>query len=343
MCEAHGTPPEAIKPPLRRARIVVWLTLFALVLVALCHRWQPDAVAALTAIPPWCWIVVGAPLILLNLRRVCRWEKLAAAGTVGMVLLTSVEQLRSVTRFVLLGGIPVASESHNQSLRVASHNCSTGSLSAAEEVVPFRPDVVLLQESPSLERVTKLAHKLFPDGSAVVWSPDCTIIARGRLIRSATPADFFVQATVAVAEGAEIEVFSVRLMPPVVRYDLWSPSCWSEHTAARIARTAQVSVIRRALEKVPGHRPVFVGGDFNAPAGDGALAKLSPTFTDAFDSAGTGWGGTVLNAVPMHRFDQLWTSAAIQPVAVWSEKSNHSDHRLVVGDFRVLVHTPETP
>ena len=79
----------------------------------------------------------------------------------------------------------------------------------------------------------------------------------------------------------------------------------------------------------------MIGGDCNAPAGDGALCAWSPRLHDAFSGAGRGWGATVLNALPVLRFDQLWCSEQLQPIAVWSVKTQHSDHRLVVGDFGI--------
>jgi hypothetical protein len=45
---------------------------------------------------------------------------------------------------------------------------------------------------------------------------------------------------------------------------------------------------------------------------------------------------TVLNQVPVLRFDQLWSSAEIQPLAVWTVPSERSDHRLVAGDFDLV-------
>jgi endonuclease/exonuclease/phosphatase (EEP) superfamily protein YafD len=91
--------------------------------------------------------------------------------------------------------------------------------------------------------------------------------------------------------------------------------------------------IAAALSQVPRGRPILIGGDCNAPGGDGALREWSPLLRDAFYIGGRGWGATVLNSFPVMRFDQLWCSSGIGTTAIYSFPSDHSDHRLVVGDF----------
>lgn len=90
-----------------------------------------------------------------------------------------------------------------------------------------------------------------------------------------------------------------------------------------------------SLAAVPSDRPIVLGGDCNAPAGDGALQVWSTRLNDAFDKAGVGWGNTVLNGFPVLRFDQLWSSPGLFPTEVRSVCTEHSDHRLVVGDFEL--------
>src|SRR6185369_1839749 len=98
---------------------------------------------------------------------------------------------------------------------------------------------------------------------------------------------------------------------------------------------AEATAISNGLSSVPKERPILMGGDCNAPSGDGALHVWFARLHDAFDVAGLGWGATVLNGLPVLRFDQLWCSDNLEAIAVWSVKTQYSDHRLVVGDFEL--------
>jgi hypothetical protein len=53
---------------------------------------------------------------------------------------------------------------------------------------------------------------------------------------------------------------------------------------------------------------------------------------DAFGKAGRGWGNTILNSAPFLRIDQIWLSPELRAVDVYSQKTEHSDHRMVVCD-----------
>jgi endonuclease/exonuclease/phosphatase (EEP) superfamily protein YafD len=256
------------------------------------------------------------------------------AATIAVVIaVISVEQAHSVARLLWTSASNRATSESGTVLRVVTVNCAGGSIAAAKEAADLAPEILLLQESPSEAAVQELARTLFGVDAAIVWSADCTILARGELIAHTHGSHHFSQATLRTPSGRSVEIVCVRLSPPAVRFDLWNPACWREHSALRQAHRNEAAAIAAALENVPGQVPILLGGDDNAPSRDGALDTWSPRLHDAFRSAGLGWGGTVLNASPALRFDQLWRSHHFRPLAVWSVKSAHSDHRLVVGDF----------
>ena len=78
---------------------------------------------------------------------------------------------------------------------------------------------------------------------------------------------------------------------------------------------------------------VILGGDFNVPQGDQSTTQLRDFASDTFGVAGRGWGNTVLNTIPVLRFDQIWASGHFRPIATWAVCSEHSDHRMVVSDM----------
>jgi hypothetical protein len=325
---------------IRLRRSLLWVALVVLLGIALCDGQQPDAFAAVTAIPPWCWLLACAALGGLGFTAAASWEKTLFVVLLLTFLFVSVEQSRSIAR---LAQDALFRSDHGgalPTLRVATINCSVGNPLAVDEVLAWHPEIVFLQESPNEPAVQKLAQSLFGDEAGVAWSADCTIIARGNLIPVPTAAKRFTQATLTTSDGQQVELFCIRLSPPAVRYDLWAAGCWLEHAAMRHKQREEAAELASALSSVPERRPILAGGDCNAPARDGALRSWSPRLHDAFATAGRSWGGTVLNEFPAMRFDQLWSSDELSPSSVWSVRSEHSDHRMVVGDFMIHA-TPE--
>jgi endonuclease/exonuclease/phosphatase (EEP) superfamily protein YafD len=308
----------------------------AAALLAFCYGLRPDRAAAVTLFPAWAWSLPVIVLAALTWRRV-RGRPAAAALCVWVAFsLAFAEEPSSLFRGVSGALIPRPS---GAPLRVVSLNCGGGLPEAAAEVEAYRPDVVLLQEVPKEAAVRAVARRLFGAEAGVCYGWDTAVLARGP-ITPALPARqerFFVAARVRLPAGAEAEVISLRLTPPVVRFDLWQPGCWEEQLANRRARRAEMRDIMRHLETVPPGLPLIVGGDFNAPAGDAVPRMLSPRLTDTFAQGGRGWGNTVLNDLPISRIDQVWASRAFRARRVTAHQTRHSDHRLVVADLAVTA------
>ncbi len=203
-------------------------------------------------------------------------------------------------------------------------------------MIAYRPDIVLLQESPSRSVLEDLSRRLFGDEASMIHGPDASLIVRGQV----TPADltnaqrsFFVQGRVHLASGEELEVISTRLRPALLRLDLWSPSCWRAQKLNRQARRQEMRTIARRVAEVPQEVPILVGGDFNAPAGDAVFRLLQPFLRDAFHEEGRGWGNTITNTYPVQRIDQIWISDGLRPLNVVARPTDRSDHRMVVCEF----------
>ena len=66
-------------------------------------------------------------------------------------MIVFVEEPRSLCRSVLFcKGWGTITKKEN-AIRVISLNCAGGNLKAAEEVIRYKPDIVLLQESPTFQ------------------------------------------------------------------------------------------------------------------------------------------------------------------------------------------------
>jgi len=250
-------------------------------------------------------------------------------------LLLLAEEPRSLGRALLRPG-PLKREARppGEVLRVISLNCAIGNRLAAEEVVPYRPDIVLLQESPGRREVEELARRLFGTEAGVVHGVDASLVVHGRAVPAELPPAMrgnLVQARVTLATGRDIEVISTRLLPAVFRADLWSPDCWRQQTENRRSRREQLRAIAQRIGSTSA--PVIVGGDFNAPQGDAVFRLLRPKLHDAFTEGGLGWGDMIINDLPVLRIDQIWVSGTFRSHAVVARSTRNSDHRMVICDL----------
>jgi endonuclease/exonuclease/phosphatase (EEP) superfamily protein YafD len=235
---------------------------------------------------------------------------------------------------------------NNTVLRVVSLNCAGGTKEAAEEVARYRPDIVLLQETPMQHEIKPLARLISGKESDVIVgakpSLNTSIIARGRVTPVPVPAGwsyYFTRARIQIGEQPVIEVICTRLSPYDPTVDLWSPACWREQLAVRRQQREQMEWLVRQLDSIPKDVPVIVGGDFNAGGRDALFRSLHPRLHDAFREGGIGWGDTLINEFPFIRIDQIWVSDHFRATSVVARRAVHSDHRMVICDL-VSVRNP---
>lgn len=322
----NDLPEEAKRLFLWSARLAFALSAVLCVAVVVVYAYRADACAAATVFPIWVWVLAGLAFVAFARREVGRRWCVFAALAWCAVMLAFADHPTSILRF--------SGDVEPKTLRIVSLNCAS-SRRALREVAVLHPDIVLVQESPGRESLAALAQEMFGAEGQVIWGPDASIIARGRLTPMAMPrsvAGNAAHARLELANGLEIEIVSLRLEPALVRVDLWSPDCWREQAANRRRRRSQLQAIVGALAASSSKTPLIVGGDFNAPPGDAVFRSLKPRWHDAFSDAGRGWGNTIINSAPFLRIDQIWLSPQWKAVDVFSRATEHSDHRMVVCD-----------
>jgi endonuclease/exonuclease/phosphatase (EEP) superfamily protein YafD len=291
---------------------------------------------AVTVLPIWVWLLPGLLTVWLARGAAPRWLLSAVlVQWMAFGLWFADEPLSLVRRG---GAIEVGKDGRARpTVRVVTLNCAASSR-AAGEVAALQPDIVLLQESPSSLDVEALARTLFGDSGSSVAGPDTSIVARGE-VQDLTPRGgtfpCFVQARVRLPEGTSLEVISLRLRPALVRVDLWSPGCWRAQSENRRARRVELATVAGAFAALQPSAALIVGGDFNAPAGDGVYDLLKPRLADSFATAGRGWGNTIVNGAPFHRIDQVWIGGPLRANGTRAIATRHSDHRMVVCDLVV--------
>ncbi|MGC4043566.1 MAG: hypothetical protein QM758_07145 [Armatimonas sp.] len=295
-------------------------------IATLSYAVRPDAMALLTMAPAWLWLLLGLLFAGVRIRR--RLVALLWLLWAGFAL-PFVDELRPVFHPVSWFHRPQLSPKSPEVFRVVSLNCAGGDPQAAQEVIAWQPDLVLLQEAPTERHVHALAERLYGNPNACAIGLDTAILGRG-LSPLAPPAELRRCAFARVPLGSwQLFVSSIRLMPSSLDLD------FGMQTMSRKNRRAELEEI---LRFVPTNEPLLLGGDMNVPAGDGALSPLKDRqLSDTFALAGVGWGNTVENGLPIHRIDQLYSNArGLSPMAIIAVPTAHSDHRMLVADFRLL-------
>jgi vancomycin resistance protein VanJ len=303
---------------------VLWL------ITTVCFIAVWDHVAAITTFPQWSWAFIGIFTALLA------WRLLKGRTRLPLLMLAVwlvttlafADNLFPLIRGLVRGTIP-QTHAPDGALRVVTLNCAS-SAAAAREITRFNPDLVLLQEAPSSNQIAQVAREWFGKTAFFLIGLDCSIISKYPLQPlEARPAAHYTQAFLKVPSKRELLVTSLRLTPPLGAMDLWTPATWRAYLEDRRLRKRQ---LRSALE-AEFTVPEIIGGDFNAPAGDG-IYKLLTGYRDAHKAAGRGWGNTALNTIPLFRPDQIWLKG-ITAVSCYALQTDHSDHRMIIADVRL--------
>jgi hypothetical protein len=323
------------QPSAPRTRRSLWAWVFggvALSVVALaCVAcvWRPDAAAALTLIPVWCWpaggLLTALPIARIGARRAF-W--LLVLFWVGFSV-ALVEELTSTARIVVDA---VRSPSEKPTVRIVSLNCAN-SPHCVDDLKRVDPDIALLQEAPGSDQLGKIARTLYGDSGNFLAGGDTAILARGRIEPLFVDrAAHFVAGSVGLENGRRFTCISLRLTPPPARLDFWSAGFWADHRNLRQQHRQQLQQIKSRIDAHWNSRPLVLGGDFNTVPRDRALDELQPTFHDTFISGGRGWGATGTNDWPLFRVDQIWTNSRPQNTCTRTIRTDSSDHRIVIFD-----------
>lgn len=307
---------------------VIWL-LFNLAFFAFCltaYLTRHDWLFALFVWPAFVPAFIGAVWGLL----LVKWRKILLVVW-GAFAICFVEEAVSVPRMLAPPG--------RHSLRVVTLNCGMGRTEAVRELKDLKPDVLLLQESPSSGDLKKLAQEFFGSEGSFVSGPDATIIARGRLeqIGFDRRVHNFVSAKLTTPDGKTHNLVSLRMNPPVLRLDLFNPAAWNEFTQSRIARREESEEIASRL-KDSDFAPDIIAGDFNSPPDARAFGSLTYGMTDSFKANGRGYGATAVNPLPcLVRIDQIYFGPNLRCANSWTFAVRESDHRAMVADFVYAV------
>ena len=325
------------------AAVAITMSLIVCACLSICYAHRPDSCAAVTVFPVWAWLVPGLLLPGIVLRWAPRRWVIGVVGCWMAYFAVFGDEPRGLIRSILPAPeVQARSASGSSMIRVITVNCSSEAR-AVEESAAMSPDILLVQESPAEPVLLAFSERHFGRRDGGAHGGDVGVLAQGTVqVRYASRTAFgaFLHCSVQLDAGSTVDVVCLRLSPPTVRIDLWSPECWRAQTAHRQLQRKELAAALERLNEIPPDRPVIVAGDFNAPAGDAIFGLLGPGLTDSFREAGRGWGNTITSEFPFHRIDQIWVSDQLTAVDCRARPMTHSDHRLVVAELRLDPQPP---
>jgi Endonuclease/Exonuclease/phosphatase family len=286
------------------------ITLAVLVFFTFLFTFRPDVFTALTIIPAWCFAVFGllsTPVLCWNSRKAMACSLVMWLG----FLFVFAEEPYS----------PVGPSEERGTLRLLTLNWGGAGRQPLKALEELDADILFIQEAPKKELLQEWADSR---SCHLVWSPEAAVIAKEPLEEMDKGVHFLRVGW----KGADL--VSLRLRPPLMRFDLWNPRCWIAYADRRRERRGQLESVLSGLGP-----QAIVGGDFNVPAGDGALSPLKDGFSDCFATAGGGFGNTAPDFLPLHRIDQVWVTKEFTPLSCRSVEISGSDHRGVLVELEL--------
>ena len=268
----------------------------------------------ISVMPPVLWVLALSPAVVLT-----RSSRLLLVLALFVII---------ASEWPRFGGSRVPA---GGTIRVVSWNIGSGFSGWAEAVAPLKADIVLVQESA--------APSVLQEGFHWYGAFDPGTLSRfPATVLPSEPVGAWTDPQLLLMEisGRRVLVANVRLMHPSVVMALVHRrlDTVGENYRARIAQYQKLSALLQSAAERSGAQAILLGGDFNIPAQMPSLDPLRGFLQDAWLTAGTGWGATMPEELPLVRIDHLWLSSEIEPIAVRSVRLAGSDHQAVVADIK---------
>ena len=274
------------------------------------------------------WISVAPPILfaLVLIPAIVRAKSWIAAALLVAFLATTSEWPR----------FGAETRASHDTLRLVSWNIGAGNSSWASAVESLDPDIVLAQESSKpILMWDEFTWTGTPDPGTLTHFP-VEVLPTEKVGPWVEPQLLLVE-----MRGKKVLVANVRLMLPSIVIQLVAPfeERPVENYRARTAQYEKLVALVQSTAETTGTDAVIIAGDFNIPARMQSIAPLRESFNDAWQQAGSGWGATVPEFLPLTRIDHVWMSENIEIVSVRVHRLAGSDHRAVVVDFDLLDQT----
>jgi vancomycin resistance protein VanJ len=336
---ALPTPTDAPKKsPLRRFRIVGWLSWIYLITVValwlLLHfagdRWW---IATLILFGPL-WVFALPLIILLPLAIFLRRRSLPVLLLGGLIVLFPIMDFcipwRAAISTKQTGGSPL------RVLTCNTHYHLLNPKSLADLINATHPDVVALQEWTSLNEKPVFgdgAWNMIKDGEFCLASK-----LHLRKVAQVSPETGWLSAIcfeIQTLTGGPIYLFNVHLASPhpAFRSALGREPRGSDEVHRNSQRRLEgAQAVQRYAATLKG--PVLLAGDFNLPINSSVYRDHLSRYTDAFATAGFGFGWTYHARWTDTRIDHILADDNLRCIKCWVGPDVGSPHRPVIADLQ---------
>lgn len=310
-----------------------WLYLLVVVvtwgLLGLADVWWP---ATLLMFSPRGLLL--APAVLLIPAAMLRQKR-----TFGVVLLALILVAGPVMNFAIPRSLFSSGVSGGPRLRVMTCNMhyeERSRIRLEQLLAEARPDIVALQEWPGWEK-----HEAFPKGEwHVHGTPSLFLASRLPITRTLIRGERSTSTTGALGryelqtDAGTFTLFSLHFASP--REGLYEVTHDKHGGAENLKegtelRWEQSENVASEANDVPG--AVLLVGDFNTPPESAIFRTVWRRYTDAFSSAGWGWGYTFIGGRTAVRIDHILAGPGWRCERCWVAPSIGSPHRPVLADL----------
>jgi endonuclease/exonuclease/phosphatase (EEP) superfamily protein YafD len=290
--------------------------------------WWPATL--LMFLPRWAW---GAPLLLLallalGLRPGVLWVALVG----GIIVVWPLMGLCVPWERVLPGPEEPPATFR---CRLLTCNVHRNPFALQEALAEARPDVIALQDWP-----VRFDRNLFGEGVWHIRTTGQFCVASRYPIKDfsaleppAAPADTVVRASLETPAGV-VRLYNLHLATPrqalvAVRQRGWNGG--ADLQANSDTRYHQSMVVDAWMAKGTG--PALAAGDFNTPDDSTIYSEIWAKYTNAFATAGLGWGYTYHMNRTALRIDHILATPGWRCRDCWVGPDVGSEHRPVIADL----------
>jgi endonuclease/exonuclease/phosphatase (EEP) superfamily protein YafD len=217
------------------------------------------------------------------------------------------------------------------------HHAEHSSPRLDELLAQTRPDIVVLQEwrgpNQSTE-LTKPAWRDFHKTHNQFLASAYALRRATRIGKTSSRENGSVMRYELTTPAGVVTLFSIHLASPregltkVVREPGQAPEDVEEGSQLRWQQSENLA---REVGQVTG--PVLLAGDFNTPPESAMFRRLWANCTDAFGSAGWGWGYTFQGGHTLVRIDHILAGPGWHCDRCWVGPNVGSPHRPVIADL----------
>ncbi|HZW30474.1 MAG TPA: endonuclease/exonuclease/phosphatase family protein [Isosphaeraceae bacterium] len=280
------------------------------------------------------WIYAVPLVVLIPAAWSCRPRLL------GLVLIAAIVVVGPVMGFRVPWPAPAEASAAAGAFSLRVLTCNTGGKSLragalAELIAATRPDLVAVQEGS----VRSLPATTWPDG----WQLQTTVASRYpiRKVEKLGPNTFggygFITRFDLETPGGLVHFFNLHLetvrhgLEPMLFHKRRPWTAAPELTANLAVRARESAAASAWVRQVSG--PVLIAGDFNMPTDSAIYQQCWSPYTNAFSSAGLGFGYTKFTRWHGIRIDHVLAGPGWRCRRAWVGPDVGSDHRPVLADL----------